>query len=131
MGALSYVVGAQVKLTAVMTQPFLNLTLGVWLPSDDRLEEGAVEEEPLVAEQSEGKSSSDRRGEMGPGEVDLELRQETNSFFEQIGFVDLRKDFSISSISSSPPFPDVDDDPTCCAKSAEAVANAALRDMGS
>lgn len=101
----------------------MNLTLGVCEPSLDLLELGAVEEfeqseggtdpsllldeievevEEEVAVEIQPKSSSDKRGEIGPGEVDLEDRQEINCFLEQIGFVHLKKDFSTSSISSAP-----------------------------
>ena len=64
------------RLTAVMTQPRLNLTRGT-SESLDRLERQA--EEVGVA----AKSSSERKGERGPGEVDLPERQDTRVLFEQ------------------------------------------------
>jgi len=81
IGALSYELAAQVRLTWVITQPRLKRTL--WLDSFEelRLDEN---EEP---QDSDGQSSSESSGEMGPGEVEREDRHETSLVLLHGGFV--------------------------------------------
>lgn len=75
----SYELAAHVRLTCVMTHPRLKRTL--WLDSfdDERLEDS---EDP---QESEGKSSSDKRGEIGPGDVDRDERHDTSLVLLQGG----------------------------------------------
>jgi hypothetical protein len=88
-------VAAQVKLTAVITQPRLKRTrlLG-W--------HSLVLREELVEESSEeGRSSSERRGESGPGDVDLLDRQDTRFVRVHGGLSHRMKEASTSSSGSS------------------------------